>query len=117
MTDIQNREDVKKLVNLFYEKVRQDELLSPVFRDVDWPLHLPVMYDFWSSILFGDLTYQGNPFQKHQHLLLERAHFERWLRLFFETVDQNFSGEKAGEVKQRAGSIAGIFQYKMGLLK
>jgi hemoglobin len=113
--DIMQREDVKRLVNAFYNKVKADSLLGPVFSHVDWPHHLPIMYDFWSSMLLGDQTYRGNPLQKHLHLPIEKNHFSQWLALFRETVDENFYGEKAEEVKMRAQSIAGIFQFKMGL--
>lgn len=113
--DIAKREDIKILVDKFYDKVTSDELLGPVFSHVNWPHHLPIMYDFWSSMLLGDQTYKGNPLQKHLSLDIGREHFSRWLELFKETIDENFKGEKAEEVRMRADSIAGIFQYKMGL--
>lgn len=113
--DIVQREDVKILVDRFYDKVKTDPLLGPVFNHVDWPHHLPIMYDFWSSILLGDQSYRGNPLQKHLHLGIGEGHFGRWLILFKETVDENFEGEKAEEVKMRAQSIAGVFQIRMGL--
>jgi hemoglobin len=115
--DILNRSDIEKLVNAFYDKVKSDQMIGPLFSHVDWPAHLPTMYDFWSSMLLGDQTYRGNPLAKHLPLPLQREHFERWLKLFRQTVDENFSGEKAEEVKMRAQSIAGIFQVKMGLIK
>jgi hemoglobin len=74
------------------------------------------MYDFWSSMLLGDQTYRGNPLQKHLPLAIDQSHFNRWLSLFKETVDENFEGDKAEEVKMRAKSIAGVFQVKMGLI-
>lgn len=116
MNEITEREDVVLLVNSFYEKVKQDSLLGPVFAKVDWPRHLPVMYNFWSSMLLGEQSYQGNPFQKHVGLEITVSHFDRWLELFHQTVDENFRGEKANEVKDRARNIAGVWQYKLGLL-
>jgi hemoglobin len=120
LQEINSREDIETLVNKFYHKVNQDELLSPVFNDfarVNWENHMPVMYDFWSSVLFGDQSYRGNPFLKHIPLPVDKNHFERWLKLFMETVDENFTGEKAEEAKSRATSIAGIFQYKLSVIK
>jgi len=114
--DILTRADIELLVNHFYDKVKQDTLLAPVFAVVDWPHHLPVMYNFWSSMLLGDQTYLGNPFQKHVHLAINSAHFNRWLELFKRSVDEHFAGFKADEVKSRAQNIAGVFQHKMGLL-
>jgi hemoglobin len=114
--DIVQREDVKILVDSFYHKVKSDPLLQPVFSHVNWVHHLPVMYDFWSSMLLGDQSYKGNPLQKHLPLAIDQSHFTRWLVLFQETVNENFEGNKAEEVKMRAQAIAGIFQVKMGLI-
>ncbi|MDX5423225.1 MAG: group III truncated hemoglobin [Hymenobacteraceae bacterium] len=117
--DIETEEDVKLLVDIFYEHVNKDELLSPVFNDfahVNWQAHLPVMYNFWSSILFGSMAYKGQPFPKHMRLPIEQKHFIRWVSLFILTVDSLFAGSKAEEAKQKASSIARIFQMKMGFL-
>jgi hemoglobin len=114
--DIIKRDDVKMLVDRFYDKVKADPLLGPVFSHLNWPHHLPIMYNFWSSMLLGDQTYRGNPLQKHLPLQIDQRHFSQWLALFKETVDEHFAGEKAEEVKMRAQSIAAIFQLKMGLM-
>lgn len=114
--DIKNREDVVRLVDRFYDRVRRDPMLSPVFAHVDWPAHLPTMYAFWASLLLGEATYQGNPFQKHQGLSLTGAHFERWLLHFGQTVRQEFSGPKADEAVERANAIAALFKHRLGLL-
>jgi len=117
MKEILEREDVVVLVNNFYEKVKQDQLLGPLFAHVDWPHHLPIMYSFWSSMLLGEQSYKGNPFQKHIALAITASHFDRWMELFSKTVDENFTGDKAIEVKDRARSISGVWQYKLGLSK
>jgi len=116
MNDIVNHGDIELLVNSFYARAKEDDLLGPVFAHVDWARHLPRMYDFWNSIVLGGQAFQGNPFQKHAHLPIGASHFNRWLKLFYETVDEHFSGFNAEEVKNRAKSIAGVFQHKMGLL-
>lgn len=113
MKDLAHREDIVLLVNSFYSKVKQDELLAPQFQHLDWPKHLPIMHNFWSSMLLGEQSYQGNPFQKHLALSLDATHFDRWLKLFNQTVDENFAGSKAEETKSRAQSIAGVWQYKL----
>lgn len=115
--DVSGRQEIVILVDRFYDKVRHDELLAPVFSHVNWSHHLPVMYNFWSSMLLGDRSYAGNPFQKHLPLAIGTHHFERWLSLFKQTVAENFRGEKAEEAVMRAESIAGIFQHRMGLLQ
>jgi hemoglobin len=113
--ELKTRAEIETMVDKFYEKVKQDLLLAPVFAHLDWQKHLPIMYNFWSSMLLGDQSYQGNPFQKHIGLPIESRHFDQWLKLFIATVDENFVGDKAQEVKQRAQSIAGIFQHKLGI--
>jgi hemoglobin len=117
--EIKTGEDVKLLVNTFYDAVNQDELLAPIFNDhakVDWESHLPVMYDFWSSILLGSTAYKGRPFPKHLRLPITTEHFGRWVELFTKTIDTHFEGVKANEAKQKAASIAQIFQMKMGFI-
>ena len=119
MRDIEREEDIKILVDSFYGQVNQDELLSPVFNEfaqVNWETHLPVMYRFWSSVLFGTMSYKGQPFPKHLRLSLTKQHFDRWVSLFVSTVDALFKGEKAEDIKLRAQHIAHIFQMKMGIL-
>lgn len=115
-SDIEERPDIEKLVKTFYEKVMQDALLGPVFAHVDWDKHLPIMYQFWSSMILGEQSYRGNPFQRHIGLAITADHFRRWLELFTETVDENFSGEHAEEIKMRARNIADVFQYRLGLM-
>lgn len=114
--DISNHDDVKVLVDQFYAKVNMDSLLAPVFAHVDWPHHLPIMYNFWSSVLLGDRSYSGNPLAKHLNLKIGKEHFTRWLELFTRTVDEHFSGFNAKEAKNRAQTIADLFQHKMGFI-
>lgn len=120
MKDIQDMDDVRLLVDMFYQKVNQDALLSPVFNDiarVDWLSHMPKMYSFWGTLLLGEASYRGSPFDKHLPLPIDAKHFDRWMALFVETVDQHFRGNKAEEAKQKAQSIAGIFSFKMKTIK
>ncbi|GAB3313071.1 group III truncated hemoglobin [Hymenobacter humi] len=114
--DIQTEADIKALVDTFYDKVNADPLLAPVFNDfahVDWPAHLPRMYDFWSSILLHTARYSGQPFLKHIPLPINEAHFQHWLTLFFRTVDELFAGPVADEAKLRAQNIARVFEARL----
>jgi hemoglobin len=115
-SDIETSDHVILFVNSFYDKVKVDPILGPVFSHLDWPKHLPIMYNFWSSMLLGDQSYFGNPLEKHLPLKIHSEHFTRWLELFKATIDEHFKGEKAEETKMRAESIAAIFQFKMGLM-
>lgn len=114
--DILTEADVKTLVDTFYDKVNADPLLAPVFNDfahTNWAAHLPKMYDFWSGILLHTSRYQGRPFLKHIPLPIAGPHFERWLALFFLTVDELFAGPVATEAKVRAQNIARIFESRL----
>ena len=115
MTDIVTRADVETLVNTFYDRVKADALLGPVFAHVDWPHHLPIMYNFLSTFLLGDQSYTGSPFAPHMKLTITADHFSRWLALFTATVDNTFAGYTANEAKHRAQTIAAMFQHKLGL--
>ncbi|MGI8892767.1 MAG: group III truncated hemoglobin [Bacteroidia bacterium] len=113
-------EDVKDLVNSFYKKVRKDEILQDIFNNIiqdRWPEHLEKMYRFWQTVLLQEHTYFGSPFMPHEKLPVDKEHFDRWLKLFHETVEENFSGEKADEAKWRAGKMAEMFHYKIQYYK
>ena len=83
--DILTETDVENLVNAFYEKIRQDELLADVFNAIiqdNWPAHLSRMTDFWTTILLYTRKYKDDPMPKHMPLPVGREHFQRWLMPF-----------------------------------
>ena len=109
---LQGREDLEKLVDRFYARVREDELIGPIFNDVakvNWETHTEKIYNFWDTLLFGAENYEGRPFPPHIPLKLKPEHFKRWLELFFDTVDESFEGQKAEEIKMRAFNIGRNF--------
>lgn len=80
---------IRTLVDTFYDTVRSDDLLGPVFaRHVaDWSMHLPKMYAFWSTVVLRSGRYAGRPLEAHQRLPgLTQAHFDRWITLWAQTV-------------------------------
>ena len=81
---------IERLVHTFYERVRDDELLGPIFdaRIKDWDAHLARMCLFWSSVALGSGTYQGSPMQAHAPLPVDANHFDRWLALFEATANE-----------------------------
>jgi hemoglobin len=116
--DIRDRRDVACLVNLFYDRVRADDVLGPIFDDiahVDWPTHLPLMYDFWESVLFAAGTFRGSPLEVHRALAqrtpLTSGAFARWIALFHTTVDELFTGPTADHAKRSASRIALALQH------
>ncbi|WP_372474257.1 group III truncated hemoglobin [Capnocytophaga sp. ARDL2] len=115
-TDIQTIEDVQLMVDTFYDKVNKDEMLSYVFNDfaqIDWDEHLPKMYRFWHTLIFGEPSYKGNPFAHHIPLPINEVHFTRWLEIFNQNMDEHFEGINADEAKTRAYFIAQTFQKKL----
>lgn len=114
--EILTLEDIRLLVDTFYGRVRQDELIGPIFNNTiqdRWPEHLDKLYNFWQTILLGQHTYHGAPFMPHSVLPLEKVHFDRWLQLFHKTLDDLFTGPKALEAKQRSVMMAQMFQYRL----
>lgn len=114
--DIQSRADVDDLMIRFYGRATNDPIIGYIFTDVaklDLEKHLPIIGDFWETLLFGTGNYGRhgrNPLQIHALLNLKtplRAeHFRRWLEIFRETVDESFAGERAEFAKTRAAAIA-----------
>ena len=123
MKDITNNQDIQLLVNTFYDKVKTSEI-GFFFTDlakVNWEKHLPKMYIFWESVLFATVKFDGNPMVAHYPInemaAMEKQHFETWLKLWKETVDQLFSGEIADSAKNKAENIANLMAYKMEMAR
>ncbi|MGV3630015.1 MAG: group III truncated hemoglobin [Bacteroidota bacterium] len=115
MKDITTKEDVTILVNTFYGKVLQDEKLKPFFANLDFEAHKPHMIHFWSFVLLDEPGYKTNVTEKHLRMPIKQEHFDRWLELFNETIDELFTGEKAEMAKQRAFTIAWTIGKKIGI--
>lgn len=121
--DLLGRPDIIKLVDAFYTKVRADEGLGYVFdgvAKVDWPTHLPKLYDFWDTVIFRAGTFRGNPMAAHLKLVQETDMswplFERWLELFRETVGELFEGENAGHIVRCAEDMARVIHSRIHAL-
>lgn len=120
MKDIETRADIILLVDHFYSKVQDNQTIGPIFTqvaNVDWSHHLPKMYDFWESILFGKAIYKGNPMLTHfalnEKAPLKTEEFNTWKTIFYEVVDELFAGENAETIKQKAQSIADLMHFKI----
>ena len=117
--DIATRNDIEFMVNSFYEKVQKNNDLNNVFNNVakiNWEHHLPKMYAFWESVIFGEANYKGNPLAAHKNLHQKFPFtpqlFNDWLTIFIENVDANFEGDGALKAKNSARSIAIVLQTK-----
>lgn len=123
MKDIQTRKDIENLMEIFYTKALSDDLIGFIFTDIaklDLAHHLPIISDFWEMVLFQTVNFQEkygrSPLFTHlklnERFSLQKEHFTRWLKIFNETVDQIFAGEKADLAKMRAVSIANTMLIK-----
>ena len=101
-------ERISNLVDAFYEKVRLDPEIGPIFNAVvsDWPHHLSLLKDFWSTVLLTTGRYKGDPMMRHLKLGLDPRHFARWLTLFDETAHEAFPSETASYIVAKSHSIA-----------
>ena len=97
-----------RLVHGFYDRVRGDALLAPIFAAhvTDWGPHLARMVDFWSSVVLMTGRYHGAPMPKHLPLPVNQTHFDRWLCLFRDTAQQVCPPAGAEWVISRAERIA-----------
>ena len=121
--EIENRDDVYLLVSTFYNKLKKDDFIGPIFikaiPEEKWESHLQKLTDFWESNLFFVRKFKGNPMKAHKDLdkkndhSISQEHFGRWLQLWFETLESLFYGTKANEAKERARNIASIMFFKI----
>lgn len=99
--------EIAALVARFYDRVRLDPALAPIFAAVeDWDAHLARLRAFWSSVLLGTGAYKGDPFGVHLRHPIEPHHFDAWLRLWAETARDVARPELAEAAVERAGRIA-----------
>lgn len=114
--EIEKIEDIRMLVDTFYGKVREDELLGPIFNGIiqdKWEEHLEKMYRFWQTVLLDEHTYYGSPFAPHAQMPIRENHFNQWVKLFHSTIDSLFEGERAEKAKKQSEQMASIFQSKI----
>ena len=118
--DIRRIEDIRILVFTFYERVKNDDLLSNVINDQtipNWPDHLALMCEFWQTILLNKEPYKGTPAKKHVDLSIGNQHFDRWITVFHQTLDDLYSGPVTEEAKFYAHKMAEVFRYKLELTR
>ena len=118
--DIENRADLEILLEIFYKKVFNDDLISHFFTEVvplNLETHIPVIADFWESVLLDGRGYRKNVMEIHLNISekskINKEHLDRWVKIFSETVDELFEGAKASLAKQRAASIATMMNLKI----
>jgi len=116
---------VNLLVVSFYAKIREHQILGPIFNSIikDWDSHLELLTDFWESQLLLKRKYIGNPIAVHQEVdkkmnhSITPEHFGLWLNEWFATIDELFEGEVAWIAKNRAQKMStmlymNIYQHR-----
>lgn len=122
--DISHREDIDLLMHTFYERLLKDNTINYIFTDVvktNMESHLPIIADFWESILLHKNLYNNNPIKLHLEMNdktpLLKHHFETWIYNFNKSIDELFVGSVATLAKERALSIATVMQIKIAQQK
>lgn len=118
--DIADRADCERLVRAFYGRALKDPIIGFIFTDVaklDLEAHVPRIASFWETILLDARSYSGGAFRPHallnQRVPLRAGHFERWLQLWSETVDELFEGDRAELAKSHARRVAQAFNARL----
>ncbi|MFC4602891.1 group III truncated hemoglobin [Rhodococcus kronopolitis] len=118
--DIETRTDIEVLLRRFYGRALVDDLLAVPFNEVreqGLESHLPVMCDFWETVLFGAGLYRGSALRVHERVRdrhpLGTEHFERWLSLWHETVDAMYAGPRADRAKAQGAGIAAAMNRRL----
>lgn len=110
-------DSIRMLVEAFYERVRQDPELGPVFGGAvhDWPAHLQTLTDFWSSVMLGARSYHGRPVPAHARHRdsITPELFLRWLALWRQTAQQLFAPDDAQLFVDKSELIARSLQYAL----
>lgn len=108
---------VTRLVACFYDKVRVDTLLGPIFNPLvaDWDAHKVLMTSFGSTVALRSGHYRGNPLAKHQPLPIGIEHFQRWLALWRETAHEELDANSAALMIGYAERVGYGMRVGMGL--
>ena len=115
--DISGRSDVHTLVNTFYDRIRVDVYLGPIFNKhiSDWPAHIEHLTDFWEGNLFMKRIFKGHPLHVHKRVdkeegyMINEHHFGIWLNHWVQTINSLYEGEKAELAKFKARKIGTFF--------
>jgi hemoglobin len=120
MQDIKSRQDIEVVLKAFYGKAFTDPRIGYFFTEIiplDLETHLPLIADFWETVLFATRGYHKDVMVVHRHIhglsQITKAHLDRWVDLMTKTIDEYFSGTKAELMKQRAASIATMMNIKL----
>jgi hemoglobin len=106
-----DRAQVRRFVEVFYDQVRPNAVIGPIFQrvvaDGQWPAHYETMTDFWMAVAFNAAPFRGNPMVKHAQIRdIAPAHFDIWLSVFESAARSFWPAEIAELLIFRAHQIA-----------
>ena len=111
--DLDNKDNIKQFIDLFYQQVLEDDVLAHIFLDVvkiDVAVHIPIIRRYWEKLLLGEQNYKRHTMNIHRDIHdkfpLSEKEFERWLSLFVTTAETYYEGEKTDRAIQVASTIA-----------
>lgn len=112
-----DQESILKLMDIFYDKIRKNEKLGPIFNNAigtdnqSWQEHKKKIGNFWMGMLLGEGNYTGQPLKAHLELPpFPKDFFEIWLELFNESLKNIYKDDITNIILQRAQMIARHFQ-------
>jgi hemoglobin len=115
--EIEEIADLELLISSFYDKVLKDDDLSPFFKHFNMNDHMPRMVQFWSFALLDVQGYRSNVIEKHLHMPLKKDHFDRWVELFEQTLEELFIGDKVDLAKQKVAVLRWTMEAKINAQK
>ena len=118
--DIESRSDIENLIEVFYTKLKTDELVGFIFTEaiiLDFDKHLPVVCDFWEAVLLNNPIYKGNVMHKHidldKKVKLLPEHFDRWAEIFLVEINQIHEGKTTDELIKRVNTMIPFMKFKV----
>lgn len=108
---------IEALVDRFYDRVRRDPLLGPVFNPAvhDWEAHKRTLVAFWSSVALRSGTYRGNPMAAHRPHPIRAEHFDHWLVLWRDTAETVLPPQHVAPLCDYAARIGRSLRYGLGI--
>lgn len=110
---------LRQVILSFYEKVRADAVLGPVFAEAigdDWGPHIERIMLFWLTATRLSRGYGGRNFMPvHlRNLAIRAEQLPRWLELFRETCAEQCSPQAASALVDIAERMAETLQIGLG---
>lgn len=118
MKEIISVDDIKTMVDTFYEHAGRDPLLAPIFVEIkDSAPYKEILYRYWENQILKRRSHLEEAFPVHISHMLTTRHFIRWLELFLHTIDSLYTGPEAERAKVILIRKSEEFQTKLEFLR